>query len=168
MRHGVVRTGRAVGLDRHRELVVVGDLADAAVLDLVGDALDRAEHRIDRDQADRRVLGPVGRGRDVALAGGDHQLHRDRGAIVERADQVLGIHDLDVARQFDHAGGDFARADGAQVETLRAVALHLHGHRLDIEHDVDHVLADAGDRRELMQHVVDLDRRDGRTLQRGE
>jgi hypothetical protein len=81
---------------------------------------------------------------------------------------VLGIHDLDVARQLDHAGGDLARADGAQVETLRAVALHLHGHRLDVEHDVDHVLADAGNRRELMQHVVDLDRRDGRTLQRGE
>ena len=79
---------------------------------------------------------------------------------------MLGIHDLHVARQFDHAGGDLARADGAQVEALRAVALHLHGHRLDVEHDVDHVLAHAGDRGELVQHVVDLDRRDGGALQR--
>src|SRR6266404_7336000 len=165
-RHGVRRRRRSVGLDRHRQPVIVGDLTDAAVLDLVGHALDRAEYRIDRYEADRRVLRTVAGGGDIALASRDHQLHGDRGTVIERADQVLGVHDLDVARQLDHARGDFARTDGAQVETLRAIALHLYGHRLDIEDDVDHILTSAGNRRELMQHVVDLDRRHCRALQR--
>src|SRR5258707_7718179 len=50
------------------------------------DALPISEYRVNRDQADRRVLRTVRRGRDVALAGGDHQFHRDRGTVVERAE----------------------------------------------------------------------------------
>ena len=59
---------RAVGLDVERELVVVGPLADARGLDLVGDALDRREDRVDRDHADRLVRGLVVLGRRVAAA----------------------------------------------------------------------------------------------------
>ena len=47
----------ARGLDLHGQLVVVGDLADAGVVDLVGHLAHRAEHAVDRDQADRRVFG---------------------------------------------------------------------------------------------------------------
>ena len=50
---------------------------------------------------------------------------------------------------------------------LRAIALHLDGDVLDVEHDVGHVLAHAGDRRELVQHAVDVHRLHGRALQRG-
>src|SRR3546814_7370199 len=52
----ILRRYRAVGLQLHRQLVVVGDLADAGVLHLVGDLAHRREDRIDRHQADRRVL----------------------------------------------------------------------------------------------------------------
>ena len=82
----VLAGDRAVGLDRHGQLVVVEDLALAGVLDLVGDLLDRRIEAVDRDQADRRVLGAVAVGRDVALAGVDGELHADLGALVERAD----------------------------------------------------------------------------------
>ena len=58
-RHRVLGRHRAVGLDPHRQLVVVGDLADAGVLDPVADLAHRAEQRIDRDESDRRILGPV-------------------------------------------------------------------------------------------------------------
>ena len=59
-RHGVLRRDRAVGLDLQDQLVIVGDLADAGLLDAVGDAADRRIDRIDRDQADRRVFRTVG------------------------------------------------------------------------------------------------------------
>ena len=61
--------------------------------------------------------------------------------------------------RLDVAGGDVARALLAQRHALGAVALHLDGDVLDVEDDVGDVLAHAGDRREFMQHAVDLDRR---------
>ena len=42
---------------------------------------------------------------------------------------------------------------------------YLDGDVLDVEDDVGHVLAHAGDRRELVQHAVDVNRRDRRALQ---
>ena len=53
---GVVRRDAAVGPDFEDQLVVIGDLADAGVLDGVTDEADGAEEGIDRDDADRLVL----------------------------------------------------------------------------------------------------------------
>ena len=100
-------TAPLVSID-HRQLVVVGDLADAGVLDLVGDLADRREDGVDRDQADRAVFGAVLRGGDIALAVLDGQFHLERGALVERADHQIRVHDLDVMAGLDHAGGHFA------------------------------------------------------------
>src|SRR5262245_44089422 len=58
-----LRLDGAVGLDVERQLVVVRALPDARLLDGVGDAADRREDRVDRDDADRLV------GRLVVLGG---------------------------------------------------------------------------------------------------
>src|SRR3712207_7977997 len=55
---------------------VVRALADAGGLDGVGDALDRREHGIDRDDADRLVGGLVVLGRPVAAPAADRQVER--------------------------------------------------------------------------------------------
>ena len=60
-----------------------------------------------------------------------------------------------------------ARPAALEHEALDAIALHLDRDVLDVEHDVDDVLADAGNRRELVQHAVDVDRGDRGALQRG-
>src|SRR3954451_15182301 len=66
-----LRVDRAVGLDVERQLVVVGALADAGLLDRVGDAPHRREDRVDRDDADRLVGGlVVGRGAGATAGGG--------------------------------------------------------------------------------------------------
>ena len=49
---------------------------------------------------------------------------------------------------------------------LGAVARHLERDVLDIEHDIRHILAHAGDRRKFMQDTVDMDRGNRRALQR--
>ena len=128
--------------------------------------LDRRVEAVDRDQPDRRVLGPVALGRHVALAGVDGELHADLGTLVERADDVVGVEDLDVADGLDVAGRDRARTLLAHDHALRAIAFHLDGDFLDVEDDVGHVLAHAGDRGEFVQHAVDLHRGDGGALQR--
>jgi hypothetical protein len=96
--HGVVRGDRAVGLELERQLVVVEHLALAGRLHLVADLADGRVDRVDRHEADRRVLGPVLVGRDVALARVDGELHVEVRAVVEVADHVVLVQDLDAVR----------------------------------------------------------------------
>ena len=93
----VLGRGGAVGLDGQRQLVVIELLPDAGVLDLVGDLAHRAVQRVDRDQSDRRVGRAVGDRRDIALADVGGELDVERRALVEVADQEVGVGDLDVA-----------------------------------------------------------------------
>ena len=53
-----------------------------------------------------------------------------------------------------------------QVERLGGVDVHLQRNLLQVQDDVGRVLDHAGDRRELVQHAVDLDRRDRRAFNR--
>ena len=61
-----------------------------------------------------------------------------------------------------------ARAFLLQHHALGAFGVHAQRDLLDVEDDVGHVLAHAGDRGELVQHAVDLHGGDGRALQRGQ
>ena len=61
-----------------------------------------------------------------------------------------------------------ARAGGAQRHALRAFGVHAQRQLLDVQDDVDDVLAHAFQRGELVHHAVDLHRGHGRALQRGQ
>ena len=112
---------RAVGLDLDRELVVVGHLADAHALDPVVDLPDRGEDRVDRDDADRELLGPLGA--EVADAALDRQVHLDRHVVgVEGHEDEVGVDDLDVGRLGDVRRGDRAGAALDQAELDRVAS----------------------------------------------
>ncbi len=94
--------------DPEDELVVVGPLADAGVLDAVLDADDRAEDGVDRDGADFEVVGvPLGGG-PVAAAVLDGHLEVERHVVGEGAEDVVGVDDLDRLVVEDVGGGDDA------------------------------------------------------------
>ncbi len=78
------------------------------------------------------------------------------------------VQHLNVARGLDVARRDGAGTATLEHEALDAVALHLDRDVLHVEDDVDDILAHAGDRGELVQHAVDVDRGDRRALQRGQ
>src|SRR5262245_1812322 len=142
----VVRAYRAVGLDLHRQLVVVENLPFAGILDLVGDLAHRRIQTVDRNQADRRVLGTITLGGDITLAGVDRKLHADLGTLIQRTQDEVGVEDDDVTHGLNVASGDRARALLLHDHALGAVALHLDGDVLDVEHDVSDVLAHARNR----------------------
>ena len=163
---GVGRADRAVGLDVDHQAVVVRRLLDAGGLDLERHATDRAEDRVDRDQADGRVFGLVLVGGDIAFAGVDRQFHEQVRAFVEVADDVLLVEHLDACGLGDIGGGDDTGPFGGNRQALRPFDFHADRDALEVQDDVGDVLADTGDRGELVQHVVDLDGSDGRALER--
>ena len=81
---------------------------------------------------------------------------------------VLGVEDLDAGRQLDVAGRDLGRAGRPQVNRRGLLVLAADNELLQVEDDVGHVLGDTLDRRELVQHAVDLHLRDGRARDRRE
>ena len=163
-----LRVDRAVGLDVERELVVVGALADAGLLDRVGDAADRREDRVDRDDADRLVGRLVLLRRAVAAAAADRQVHLELGLLLERRDVHVGVEDLDARGQVDVLRRDLAGAgDDERGLDLGRVGVHPAHDALEVQDDVGDVLGDALDRRELVGDALDPHARHGRAGERG-
>src|SRR3954471_15875394 len=156
------RRDRAVGLDVENQPVAVGHLLDAGVLDRVADLADGREDRVDRDHADRIARLLVLIGHAVADAALDGHLHLERPALADRGHVQVGVQDLDARGGRDVTSGDLGRALGLQVHRGRLLEVGPHHELLQVQDDVGDVLGDLGDRRELMQHPVDPDRRDRR------
>ena len=163
--HSVFRGHGAIGFDRQVELVIIQLLTDARIVDLVGDLANRRIERVNRDQADRCVSRTVGDSGDIALAGVSRDFHVERRAIVEVANHEIRVHHLDVASDSDVACLHSGRAGSRELHALRAFAFHPQRNLLDVEDDVGDVFTHAGERAEFVQHILDLDRGDGRALQ---
>src|SRR5256884_5513402 len=98
----LVRLDRPIGPSIEDQLVTVGLLATAGLLDEKIRLDNRAEDRIDRDHADRLALFLIALGGDVAFVTLDGQLHA-KPALVRgnRADVQNRIDSLDVTRRLD-------------------------------------------------------------------
>jgi hypothetical protein len=87
---------------------------------------------------------------------------------VERHEDELGVDDLDVGRlghvRRRHRAG--AALDEPQLDGVGGEALEPE--LLDVQDDLGDVFLDAGDRRELLVHVADLDAGDRGALERGQ
>src|SRR3954470_16063157 len=164
-----LRLDGAVGLDVERQLVVVGALADARLLDRVRHAAHGREDRVDRDDPDRLVGGLVVLGGAVAAAAADREVQLELGLLVERGDVDVRVEDLDARRQVDVLGGDVAGArDDQRRLDLGRVRVHAAHDALEVQHDVGDVLRDALDRRELVCDALDPHAGDGGAGERAE
>ncbi len=106
----ILRCDRAVGRDVEDELVVVGALTDARVVDLVRDTAYGGEDRVDRDHADRRLGPTVELGRDVAATAPDRERDLELRLVGEVRELEVGSEDLEICRRLDVCGGDDAGA----------------------------------------------------------
>src|SRR3954471_3931207 len=165
----VLRIDRAVGRDVEDQLVVVGALPDARRLHVVGDAVDRREHRVDRDDADRVRLPAVALGRHITAPAADRERDLEAALRREVRDLEIGVQDLEVGGSLDVGGGDDTLAALRQPHLhLRRLAVEDADELLQVEDDVRHVLADAGERGELVRDPFDLHGGDGGALEGGE
>src|SRR5680860_1518093 len=160
---------RAVGLEVEAELVEVRPLADAGGRDIVGGATDRREDRVDRDHADRLLVGLVLFRRRVAAAAADRQVDLELGFLLQRRDRGVGVENLHSGREIDVLGLDLAGPGGDQRRLdLVGVGVHADDEILQVEDDVGDVLLDARHAGELVRAALDADAGDGGAAQRGE
>ena len=71
---------------------------------------------------------------------------------------MIAVQDLDTGAFADVAGGHDGRTLGVDRQALGPFDFHAQADALEVQDDVGHVFAHTGDRRKLVQHVVDLDR----------
>ena len=107
------------------------------------------------------------RGGHVAAAVLDHHLQQERHVLGQGGDHVVAVDDLDLVVGLDVGPRD--RAAGVLLDADHAglLAVVLDHQRLDVEHDVGHVVQHAGQRGELVLGAVQLDLGHGAPFQAG-
>jgi hypothetical protein len=136
-------------------------LADARLFDLVTNANHGAEHRIDRNDADLLHVGTVLAGRHIAAAVFDHHLDHERHVLGERGDDVIAVDHLHRLVGLHVGAGDHAALVTLDANDLGRFAVILDHQRLDVEHDVGHILDDTRQGGELVLRTLDFNLCDG-------
>ena len=170
VRHCVLRCDRPVRLDREREPVIVGALPDARFRN--GEV--RPPHRVvDRvDAHDVHGHSAVERmlfGLHIAAPLVDVQLAPDLPVLLQREQQLIGVHDGDGAVRLDIAGVDGSRLAMLDMEhRLVDVGRDDEGELLQPLDDLVHVFDDARNGLVLVHHAVQAERPHRRAAERGE
>lgn len=168
LEQGIVRGQTAVGPDLEDELIVVGTLTDAGLLNGVLDLGDGREDGVDCDHADRLVSGLVLVAGGESASDADGELGLELLLLVEGADVLIRIEDLNLVGRLDVAGSDGTLLVDREGQVAGLVVMGLELDLLEVEDDLDDVLDDARDAGELVRGPLDADRGDGGTFQRGE
>ena len=167
----VLRSNGAVTLKLEVELLVVGLLLHTVVLDVVLHIPDRGEDGIDENRVDGSLIVLVLLGGHIATALLDAQLDVELDALVEVADHVFRVHDLEGGRVLaDVACGEGLLTADHHIDHLvvDVLDLALEAHLLEVEDHFGHVLHDTLDGAELMFNPFNADVGDGIALQAGE
>ena len=98
--------------------------------------------------------------RHIAFTALNGHFHVQLSVLVERRDVKLGVQDLDVGIGDDVRRRDFLLALDVEAKNARLFAVHLEAERLEVQHDVRHIIADARNGGKLVQYAVDADRSD--------
>src|ERR687897_3390382 len=153
----LLRLDASVGEDLHAQRVEVGPRAGPRLCYRVVDPLYRREQRVDGDHAYRVGLALVLLSPRVPLTPLDRQAHVEVPAIGDARYIRLGIHDLYVGLQLYVGRRDVAWAVLRDSELYGLLPLQIELQALDVEDDVDDVLFDAFDRRELVRDALYAD-----------
>ena len=160
---------RSVGIHIQSQLIKVCHLADTGIVHGHIHPLNRGVNGIHCDHTDRQILALVLLGADIAASLGDGQLHVQLAflAAAQRGDYEIGIEDFNILVRLDVRGSDYAFTFEFNISGLGFVGLAvvLDRQALDVHDDLGHILLDAGDGTELMQHALNLNLADSSARQ---
>ena len=166
--HGVFRRDAPVSPDLNDQLVVIRALPDTGVLDAVAHAPYRRKQRVNRDHTNRLLQLLVLLGRTETATDLDFQLDFKVHLLVQRADVLVGVEHLHHLVALDVRRRYRPFLIGREIHDVRLAAVRFQQHFLQVEHNVGHVLDDAGDARKLVRSPFDLDGTDARAFERTE
>src|SRR5215213_9505911 len=153
----LLRLDASVGEDLHAQRVEVGPRAGPRLRYRVVDPLYRREQRVDGDNPYRVGFALVLLRPRVALAPLDRQAHVEVPAVRDARDIRLGVDHFDVGLELYVGRRDLAGSVLGDRKLYRLLALELELQAFHVEDDVDYVLRDALDRRELMRDALYAD-----------
>ncbi len=81
---------------------------------------------------------------------------------------MIFVQDFDAVGFSDIASRHNTRASCINCNTFRAFDFHVNRNAFEVQNDVGNVFTHTGNRGELVQYVINLHRRDGRALKRGQ
>ena len=139
------------------QLVKVGLIAHAGILDRVVDLQDGCVDRINGDGPDCGLGRFILVRRYIAPAVIEGKLHGERTVRSKGGYGLLRIEDLDLGVCLDVAGGDNAFADGLNVDGLGLGGVETGDDALNVKNDLGHIFLNTGDGRKLMLHALDPD-----------
>lgn len=138
----------AVGLDIERQLLIVGALLDAVVVDGIHDLLDRRVDGVDGDDTDGVGGALVLVGGDVATALVDGEGDVEFGLCLHVANLEVGVEDLETIEiAVEVAGFEDCLILDREGELLVVVILQLtaEANLLKAQNNVGHVLDHSGE-----------------------
>src|SRR5690606_1810502 len=152
------RVQGTVGFQIDYQLVEVGTLLDASVLDHIGNPADRAESGIQLQATDAAAFFLVALTRFcrlVATATPHGQTHVQRAIGSQIGNDVVAIDDLDIVIQLDVRCGDDTSALLGKAQGDFIATVQLDGQAFQVEQDFDDVFLNTFDGAVLMKHTVD-------------
>ncbi len=165
LNHGILRGDSSIGPDLNHQPIVVRPLADPGGFDRVPHPANRREQRVDGNHANRLVFF------FIIFAGAKSTPHLDLEfglelhLLVERANMLVGVDDLDDLVALDIGRGDGAFLVGRKQKGVRVATVGLEQYLFQVENDLRDILDHAGNGSELVSRAIDLHRGDGRSLE---
>ena len=167
MGQSIIGRDATVGPKLEEQAIVIGALADAGGFDGVANAGHRREQRVDGNNGNGLIRLLVFVARAKAASDFHRQFHLELLLLVERADVLGGINQLDILIELDVGSGDFALFVDREQESLRITRVGLEKNLLEIQHNIRDIFHHAINSGELVHRPVDFDRGDGGAFQGG-
>src|SRR3989304_8058042 len=124
--------------------------------------------RVEWDITNREVLIEIVHRRNVATPVFEAHLDVELSSRGQIGDGNLRVQNLHLGVHLDVLRLDLAFAGGLEINGLGAGCMQLKGHLFQIQNNAGGILQGARNRRELVQHPLDLDRGNRRSLDGGQ
>ncbi len=163
----VIRSDTSIGPDLQDQTVIIRALSHTGAFHGITNTCYRRKQRIDRDHANGLIQLLILITGAVSTADAHIEFHIQLALLVQSADQLIRIHAFHVLIGLNIRGGHRTLFIHREIKSLRIPCKSLEKDLLQVQNDLGDILHHIFNGGKLVHRAVDLDIRDGRSLQRG-